>query len=64
MSRILIVDDEPDIINLISRYAKREGYRKIPHGYGDAVPKKKKKYLSVQIISLINKAVENYSVTH
>lgn len=26
MSRILIVDDEPDIINLISRYAKREGY--------------------------------------
>ena len=26
MSRILIVDDEPDIITLISRYAKREGY--------------------------------------
>ena len=26
MSRILIVDDEPDIIMLISRYAKREGY--------------------------------------
>ena len=26
MSRILIVDDEPDIITLISRYAKRDGY--------------------------------------
>lgn len=26
MSRILIVDDEPDIITLISRYARREGY--------------------------------------
>ena len=26
MSRILIVDDEPDIITLISRYAEREGY--------------------------------------
>ena len=26
MSRILIVDDEPDIITLISRYAKREGH--------------------------------------
>ena len=26
MSKILIVDDEPDIITLISRYAKREGY--------------------------------------
>ena len=26
MSRLLIVDDEPDIITLISRYAKREGY--------------------------------------
>ena len=26
MSRILIVDDAPDIITLISRYAKREGY--------------------------------------
>ena len=26
MSRILIVDDEPDIIMLISRYVKREGY--------------------------------------
>ena len=26
MSRILIVDDEPDIITMISRYAKREGY--------------------------------------
>ncbi|SFC50786.1 response regulator transcription factor [Ruminococcus albus] len=26
MSKILMVDDEPDIITLISRYAKREGY--------------------------------------
>ena len=26
MPKILIVDDEPDIITLISRYAKREGY--------------------------------------
>ena len=26
MPRILIVDDEPDIIRLIERYAKREGY--------------------------------------
>jgi DNA-binding response OmpR family regulator len=26
VSRILIVDDEPDIITLISRYAEREGY--------------------------------------
>ena len=26
MSTILIVDDEPDIITLISRYAKRDGY--------------------------------------
>lgn len=26
MSRILIVDDEPDIITLISRYAERDGY--------------------------------------
>ena len=26
MSKLLIVDDEPDIITLISRYAKREGY--------------------------------------
>ncbi len=26
MSKFLIVDDEPDIITLISRYAKREGY--------------------------------------
>jgi DNA-binding response OmpR family regulator len=26
MSRLLIVDDEPDIVTLISRYAKREGY--------------------------------------
>jgi len=26
MARILIVDDEPDIVQLIERYAKREGY--------------------------------------
>ncbi|MCR5322734.1 MAG: hypothetical protein K6E85_05650 [Lachnospiraceae bacterium] len=26
MSRILIVDDEADIVSLIERYAKREGY--------------------------------------
>ena len=29
MSRLLIVDDEPDIITLISRYAIREGYEVI-----------------------------------
>ena len=34
MSRILIVDDEPDIITLISRYAKREGYEVVTAGDG------------------------------
>lgn len=26
MSKLLIVDDEPDIVNMIERYAKRDGY--------------------------------------
>ena len=34
MSRILIVDDEPDIITLISRYAQREGYEVMTAGDG------------------------------
>ncbi len=34
MPKILIVDDEPDIITLISRYAKREGYDVMTAGDG------------------------------
>lgn len=34
MSKLLIVDDEPDIITLISRYAKREGYEVVTAGDG------------------------------
>ena len=34
MAKILIVDDEPDIIQLIERYAKREGYETKSAGDG------------------------------
>jgi len=34
MARILIVDDEPDIVQLIERYAKREGYEVMSAGDG------------------------------
>ena len=34
MAKILIVDDEPDIIQLIERYAKREGYETRSAGDG------------------------------
>ncbi len=34
MARILICDDEPDIVQLIARYAQREGYETVTAGDG------------------------------
>lgn len=39
MSRLLVVDDEPDIVRLISRYAEREGYEVTCAGDGSEAVK-------------------------
>ncbi|MBQ2557637.1 MAG: response regulator, partial [Lachnospiraceae bacterium] len=36
MAKILIVDDEPDIVRLVARYAEREGYGVTEAGDGNA----------------------------
>ncbi len=36
MAKILIVDDEPDIVRLVERYAVREGYEVTGVGDGTA----------------------------
>ena len=36
MAKILIVDDEPDIVRLVARYAEREGYEVTGVGDGSA----------------------------
>ncbi len=36
MAKILIVDDEPDIVRLVARYAEREGYEVTGAGDGNA----------------------------
>ena len=62
MSKILIVDDEPDISTLISRYAQREGYEVRSVGDGsDAVELCKKETFDIIIMDAMMPDMDGFT---
>ena len=64
MARILIVDDEPDIVSLISRYAQREGYEVESASDGsDAIELCKKKDYDVIIMDAMMPETDGFTAS-